>query len=523
MASIKRVPYRFPRMGYGFRGENSREGATDEIFQAGYLALARNYHFVGRGRALKRQGTTIFGGVIVAGKAVQALHMYDWGDTRRLYAVCDGDLHRYTEGTSSWGGVTGSIALPSGKDNQARFTHFYDGNGPNLIGVAGGRPFRCPPAGNAEYLSTIAGPTAALDIEEFKGRLWAIEENGTVFRGDDGVSGTWDQIDGEKMNPSRASPGTAVVRHGDDALLLFYQRSIHYVLFDTSSAIGPWRIDDADLSVGCDYASSICHYKGITYFKGPDGFYRMKNPTKPAEYIGWPMEGVWQDLLYSRMPYMRCFARGEPYNEIVWVATTAGGTQHDRYFVFNTELETWSIFNSAYGNLDFNCGTNFRDSTGKDVTILGGYDGYASAAWGDDEYETGYLDGGETGSVVQSQIRTGMLNYGYPGIKRLKEIWIEAEVQTDKTFNLEVVGLSEDPIVSKDVDIAARAGARLSVDFILGASRLGGSNIPTQAKFRARARSRAFQQTLTEQNTTKPHTLHSITSWFLPRANRFDS
>jgi len=136
--SIQRRPYRFPRMGYGFRGENSREGATDEIFQAGYLALARNYHFVGRGRALKRQGTTLFGGAIDAGEDVQALHMYDWETTRKLYSVCAGNLYRYTEGSATWGGVTGSISLPSGKNSQVRFTHFYDGHGPNLIGAAGG-------------------------------------------------------------------------------------------------------------------------------------------------------------------------------------------------------------------------------------------------------------------------------------------------------------------------------------------------------------------------------------------------
>jgi len=524
MPQVRRYSYRFPRRGTGFRGEHSREGVTDEIYQAGYLSRARNYHFVGRGRALKRQGHQAYGAAMAAGEPIQALQMFEWGTTRKLYGVADGDLYRYDESAGAWGGVTGGITLPSGKDEQVRFTHFRDGSGENLVGIANGRPWRVSAAGNAEYCTANSGigPTNGLDVEEFMGRLWVIEKNGALHRCDDGISSTWGEMDGGTIYCTRESPGVGLERHGQQALLVFHQRSIHSILFNYSGQGQPWIVRTADARIGCDYASSIVHYKGVTYFKGPDGFYRLKSPTKPAEYIGYPMEEVWQDLLYSRLPYMRAFSRGEPWNEIVWCATKADSTQHNIFFVFNTELETWFVFDSASGDMDFNCGASFTNSNGKQITLLGGYNGQVNAAWGDDEYETGYRDNGDSGGLVASELRTGMMDFGYPGIKRLREIWAEAEVQFEKSFNLEIIGLSEDPIVSKEVALETRQGSRLSIDFILGQSRLSGSDVPTQAKFRVSARSRAFQSKLTEQNDTKPHKMHALTYWFLPRANRFD-
>jgi len=521
----QRQSYRLPRRGFGWHGIHERAGLTDEVYSAGYLFSLKNYHLVGRGRVLKRKGSTrLIPLNVVDAKPVQQLAVFESGTINKLIALCNGKIYYFN--TSEWVELTGSLTFADGATSRMRVAQFIEGTTDYIVGTAPGnnRLWKWTGTGNATTLTDAitTGPQYAKDIATFQGRLWALNtSNGkTILEwSDEGVATEW--ASGQYMHCSRETQGVALANHGKSTLLVFHEKSIHRINYDYSST-EPWVQQPITETMGTIAAGSVVHSKGVTYFATPEGIYRIKSPNSPPEYISYPIEETWGNLNRLRMEYLEGFERGEPWNEVVWLATSSASSYHDTALVWNTELEDWSVFSSPYANFRYNCGISYTNSDKKEVTLLGDYTGGVWVAWGDDNYDTGNLDGGTSGSVVDSEMQTGMLDFGYDGIKRLKEIWVDAVIPTTKNFTLEVIGLGEGTII-QSTGAVGTTGGRLSIDFILDQSRLAYSSTPTQARLKALARSRMFQFKLTEQDNSDPHQINSITAWWLPRGRRFNT
>lgn len=519
-AGPQRTPYFFPRRGYGWKGMHSREGWTDEIYQAGYLYQLVNYHLTGRGRVQKRRGSILFTAANPnSTNDIQSLDMYEWDTTRYLLTLAGGKLY-YLNGTA-WTEIGAALTFASTANDRMKTTQFRDGNGNWMVGTAPGnnRLWKWSGSGNAVLLSDQANaPQYATDVAEFYGRLFCLNTNNgsTMLEwGEDGQL----SFAGQYTHCSRKSPGVGLSRHGQGSLLIFHQQSIHVGRFDAASSAA-FYFTPLSLEMGCISTSSIVYSRGATYFATGEGFYRITSLSKAPEYIGYPIEDEWAGLNQSRLLQLTGFVRGEPWNEIVWLASKGSSTTHNIAFIWNTELEGWSVFDSSYSAFSFNCGCNFIDTTGKHKTICGDYDGKEWAVWGDDNYDTGDRDKGPTGQIIPSTFETGLLDLGYLGIKRLRELWIDAIVSSNKSFRAEISGISAAPIIITNETIGTTAD-RLSQTFILGTSALAGRKMPSQGRFRVSCRARFFKLRMTEQNTGAPHTLNSMTFWYLPRAARF--
>lgn len=506
---------------YGhWRGENNREAPTEEIFSQGYLTKLRNYHLLGRGVAQKRKGHQLHvADRINAGNTVQSQTMYEFGTTRHLVGVSGGRLG-YLNG-SSWDNITGLLTLASGQDDRFRWAQFLDGNTSYLVGTDNkNRPFKWDGTSAVATLlgqGSEGGPSKALDITEFFGRLWAINtdtgETVTEYS-EDGEASLWPG--GLFFSATRESPGVALTKHNDGVLLLFHQNSIHRVEpnYDFGEFFARYLVDD---SVGCKATHSVVTYKGVTYFYGPDGFYKIQDPRRPAEYISWPIETYINELGRTRDIQVAGFARGEPWNEVVWLVSHGARTVHDSAIVYNPVLDAWTIFEAAGADMDFNCGTDFLNSDGKHITILGTYDGHTQEAWGDDSYDTGNLDGGLTGAAVRTEFETGFQSWGYAGLKRTREIWFDMKVLDRKTFTLTLSGVADSPATSANYTIGT-TGAVLG-SFILGTDALSGSN-PDQVRIQKKVKARLIRLNLTESDEGSPQTLHQFKVLWVPRGLR---
>lgn len=525
MPAVQRQPTRFPALNRGFLGENNQEGLTDEIFQAGALRRCRNYRLIGRGRLEKRRGSQLLTATRVAGTGsspVQQLMMYEWGSTRHLLGLCDGALKVYNAG--AWDNITGSLTFASGQDNRISTTQFRDGTGNLIVGVAPGtgQLWKWNASGVATSLTEAGkGPQYAADLVEFYGSLWAIAtNNGSTLleRSADQNSTDWPAQ--YYIHCSRESPGVGLSRHGTSALLVFHQRSVHAITFDASAAT-PWVVRPVDNNIGCISRDSIVYHNGVTYWAGSDGFYRFRSAARGAERIGHAVGEGWAGLNASRRPYITGFASGGNYPAIHWLVSDGSATTHNQAYVWHPLYDAWTIYESSAGYFRFNCGCDWVNGDGHHLNVLGDYQGQVWTAWGDDEYDTGYRDEGEAGAAVTSQLQTGLLDFGYPGIKRLKEGWIDAVVTSNRSFDLVVNGLGEQ-VGEVGVASIGVTGARLNIDFVLDASRLGSSGVPSPGQFQMSARSRGFQFTLSEGDAAKPHILNSMHLWWLPRSARFN-
>ena len=515
---IQQLP--FPRGNYGFRGENNSEGWTSEIFAGGALVRCRNYELVGRSRLIKRQGSTLYTSTpIVADSAVQGLGIYEWGTSSYVVGCANGAL-KYLNG-SSWSTITGALSITAGQDYKLRFMPFRDGSGDCLVGVLPSTNglFKWTGSGNATAMSTD-GPSYAQDLAEFQGRLWALNtDNGSTILeySADGDSTTWPL--GNYFHCSRSSAGVGLSRHGRSALIVFHKRSTHAVRFDPTAAV-PWVTQPVDMNIGCISRDSICYDRGVTYWAGNDGFYRLGAVGGGVQYIGKAMEGLWEGLSNTRREHIYGFATGGARRKIVFLVSDGGQTTHNMALVWWPDYEAWTVFDSQSDALTLNAGVDYIDASGNHITLCGDYSGNVWACWGDESYDTGYRDEGSSEKAVRSELWTGMLDCGTPAVKRLRSVWFDTVASTNKRYTLEVVGLGEQAQAIEEETVGT-ASATLSETFIFDVSRLGGSDTPTPGRIRASVRARAFQFRLTESNTTAPHALNSMLFRFLVRRNRF--
>lgn len=510
----QRYSFRMPSSRRGWLGENDIDSAVDPIFSAGGLVKCRNYHMIGRGRLLKRQGWQRYLATqINSTAAVQGLAFYDFEGSRYLVGVSNGKI-KYKSG-SSWSDITGSLSPTTGQNVLTRFSFFHDGTYGNLIGADNSsNPWYWPGTGNALALPL----TLASDICPFKQHLFAINTaaRATAIQfAEAGIVTSWP--DENVFDPTRDSAGVGLSLHNAETMLAFYERSVHKINFNYGAAGALSNLFTTQLvdgSRGCRARNSIVTYKGKTYFASDDGIYEVGDPAYPAKYISRPLENLWGGLLRSRLPYLNGFARGEPWNEIVWLANDDTSTTNNLAIVYNPVIAQmygndagWSIFNSDNGYLKFNCGTSFIDSDGVHRSILGDYNGYACEAWGTEKNAVQFTDG-PTEEPVGTTFETGYFDCGYEGVKGARELWVDLELFDDRTFSILVDTTNSSVTKTASAAIGAPADL-LGDDFILGESYLAGSGIATFARQLA-GNGRYFRVRLTESDDGIPHYLNAI-------------
>jgi len=514
--------FRFPRKNFGYRGEHATEGLTDEIFEKGYLYRCRNYHLVGRGRLLKRQGTQLNNTTAVNGaNPVNGLSLYDFGSTRHLIALCNGKIKKRNSATA-WDDITGSTAPGSGQDNLARFAQFRQGGSGFIIGTGpdNTRLWRYSGTGNAEVLAGQQNPSPlyAKDIVEFKGRLFAIGTDTTdgevaVQGTDEAYSDRWTEL----FYCDRNSDGMGLARHGRDTMLVFHRKSVHRVHYDYAAGL-LWARRPVTEDLGAIATGSIITHRNVTYFASDDGFYRIRDPQRGVEFLGDPMRDVWKGLNQDRLQYIQAF-KSVVWNEVGFWVSNGSDSEHKHCVVWNPDLEGWTLFDSSSGYLEANCATDWIDADGEHVTVLGRTDGLVHDAFGDDGHTTGNRDGDDSGAAIATEAMSGFMDLGWIGLKRTRQIWIDVTVQDARLFTFRLLGASDSPSTSTTALIGA-SGDRLSVDFVFNTSVFASKNNPTQGRIKKSARARLFQWSLTEATVGAPHTLNALTFLFLPQGLR---
>ena len=519
----QRNRYRFPTR-KGFLGENNVDAETEDMFSTGSLSLLRNYHIDGHGALLKRQGWEHYTTNAINGSdAVQGLGFMDFG-TPYLIGVAGDKVKKLVEGSpATWTDITGSATISSGQNFTTRFTTFHDGTNGNIIGTDGGsNPWKWNGTGN---ISTLA-LTRANDIQAFKTHLFAINtpDRPTAIRySDTGDPTTWpaDNV----FDATRDSIGVGLSLHSAETLLAFYENSIYRINFDYGGAGALTSFFTSQLvdgSVGCAARGSIVTSRGRTYFVGQQGIYVIGDPAQPARYISRAIEGFWSTINKSRLKNIYAFERGEPWNEIVFLVSSGGITQHDVALVYNTDIadyagveNAWSIFTASGSNQRFNVGVNYIHSGGQHHTILGKYDSKIAKAWGSDRNRTTFAD---NAAAIVSICQTGFIDMGYEGVKSIREAWLDLSVQSKHTFNVKVEGVEQRLSTTSVLDIGSDVGT-LDYDFILGTSALA-AGVIAQARFKLTGNSRYFRFRLEESDTTKPQRIESMHFLYVPKGMR---
>ncbi len=192
--------------------------------------------------------------------------------------------------------------------------------------------------------------------------------------------------------------------------------------------------------------------------------------------------------------------RGSPWNEVIFLVSE-GGSVNNAVLVWNTRLEAWSIFpkSSVTGKLSFACGTNWRDSSLLERTLLGGYDGYVYEAFGTADTNSGLDD---DGAPIETEFRHGYLDFDYPGVTAVRNLYVEGEIDEDKVFDVQFETGGASP--SKTVQITFAPGGHLLGDFMLDVDYLSDPTFVT-AKCKVDRSGRLLQARILRSNMDNPH------------------
>lgn len=518
-------PFHVPPEGEPFLGEFGYGSLTDKRYALGYLRKCRNYH-LGLEGMLKREGERPYraiGDVHVAGTgstAVQSLVVHDWDLARTLLALCGGNL-KYWNG-SSWATVTGALAFSSSQNDRLRTVMFNNGSSTYLVGAQGGQQlFKWD--GTSSNAAALSGtpPTRAVGIAEFQGRIFVCNtdagETATEFS-DDGTVDSWSA--GQVFHASRKSPAIGFANHSENLLLLFHRESWHYIEYQYVDA----GIADSYFkrgfggNKGAISPDGIVTHRNRTYFAADDGIYEIINPQLGRDQGGWRyisrgIEPFWKSLRKDRKPYIQAFERGAPFqNEIVFFVSKDSTSKHDHAIVYNSEVGRYkkdagfTIFENASGFMQYNCGVNFIDGNGENITLLGGYDGYVYEAWGSEEYSTGYKDKGTNGGAVQTTALSGYLDCGRSAwIKGLRAFQGDLQLYNARNFDLTIYG-SNQQVALAEPTVAAGSGGDVLGEFLFGGSLLAADGI-SDFEEEIDGSARYFQWQLQENSTERPHSL----------------
>ena len=509
--------YRLPRLGRGFLGENSIDAQTDLIFQLGALTKLRNYHLLSRATGAKRHGTKLYlAGTFNGTGIMQGLGAYDVAGTRHLIGVGNGKIQRVSAG--AWVDMTGSVTLTVGKDVLPRFSYFHDGTNYNMLMTNNtDNPIYWTGSGNVAAMSL----TLASDICPFRQHVFAINTPAratAIQYSEDGLITPFPVSN--IFDPTRNSAGVALAAMNEETLLGFYEKSIHAIQFNYNmGALQNQFVNRlVDGSRGCQSRTSVVPYGGYVYFLSDDGFYVVKSYDRPAQYISRSQEGFFATLNRARDKYIVGWARGEPWNEIVWHVSTESNTQHDSYMIYNPRMaklfgdeNAWAIFDSPAGQMYLNGGVNFVDSNGVQRSIACDYSGRTWEIWGTDRNPTDYTDG--TGAAaVATDFQTGFLNLGYEGMKELREVVVDLDLQSDVEFDITAETTANVP---GTITLTAGNPADLIDDgFMIDESYIAESKVSQLIIPQIDTDGRYFQLRLQENSIGIPHMIKSLLFFF---------
>lgn len=508
-----------------FRGIYDSESPLDAALYArdGYLTDCRNYH-VNRG-LLKRQGTTPLTATAFASETtLQGGAMYRWGSTRHLVVLGGGALKRLNG--SAWTAITGSLTLATAESARLRTAHFTDASNNLLLGCNGygnNAPWQWTGSGDATALSGTGAPTSASDMCQFKGHIVLIGTNAgapTTQYSKYGLANIWPTDN--KFDASRESEGVNCVPLNDEVCLLFHRKSIHRLTFNYGIGVTAniFVEQPLDSTVGSWARAGVAVVNGKCYFIGgkesPMGFYCISDPQRPAKYIGKPVRETFASLERARIEQASVVVRGEPWNEIAWLFTSRGGTEHDMQIIYNYEFDTWSVFDSDHADYAYASACRWVDSSENEHTLLLGYDGFVYDAWGDGTtVDTGNLDHGASGGYIQALFESGYLDLGYRGQKALRELWYDVETSERVQFAAQVRAVSTVTTPSRIVT-AGKDSDKLGPGFILGTSKLSSVDVQ-QAKRKMLRDGRFMRLRSTESGTAAPHRIQAVHWLFRPQ------
>lgn len=536
--AIKRYPFAIPPSGAPFLGENNRDGLTHRVYSGGFMRRLRNYH-LGLDGITKRQGVQAYQATgtaeIQAGYAVQSLGVYEALGTRALVAVAYGRLFTPVgSGTWPWVDITpDAFSFGSEADTRLRYAMFYSGTTWYLIGTDDSSALFKWDGDSGNKAVALGGtpPSKARAIAVFQGRLFALNTDAgpTILEySDDGTIDSW--TSGQYLHCDRGSEGMALVNHGRSTLLVFHRKTWHRVEFlyvDTGLA-DSYFVNYPGGEEGCLSPDAVCHYQGVTYFASDDGIFRITDPTRGAECISGAIDSVWKRLVGSRLANIQIFPRGRGFSEIVVLVSMYDTSHCDAALIYNPTMRSyhrdagWSIFDSDAGAMDFNCGVAWIDSSGNDITLLGGYDGVVYEAWGNEEYDTGYVD--LTDAPIYSAIQTGFLDFGQPDmIKGLRALQADLVAYGDRTFSFAAYGVNQTPAILDDTVSVGASGAM----FDDGASTFDVSYFATDGLVDFEwdgidSSGRLFQFQMTEHSEERPHSLTGMRAMYALERRAFE-
>lgn len=507
---------RYPYVFEALRGENNTDSLTNQrIFgnsgrHGSRMRRVRGYHLIGEGKALSRRGYKSYVTALPNGaNPIQGMAMDEWDQTRDLYVVVGGQLRRLN-GTA-WDNVTGTATLATGQDTHIRWTEFTDANWNWKIGSDGtNTPFVVRNGQNAQTLAEISpqplpwADTSAqpVDVIEFHGYVLALMQHALHHT----AYGTWDFEGGGIIETQRRSLGVGLAQHSRDIVLIFYQHLVYALQFNPfdGSAFRAVPISGAE---GCVSKDSIHTKDGYTYWAGLKGIYRVGDPMRGAEKISGEQQTWWDSLNQERRYKIRRVERGSPWNEVMWLASEAGSTKHNSALVYSDRVEAMTIFpkSPSPNTMEFNCACLWRGSDLIDRTLVGGYDGVIYEAWGTGSADSGTSD---NGASIYTEIETGFVTYGFPGVSDLREVFVDGEAPAKLTFQVQGEILGSADVVNATF-IMGTAGAVLGA-FLIGTDYLVSSAV-TQGNFEMPLSGRAHKLRISRSGTEAPHIITALT------------
>ena len=516
----RRYPYVFD----AFRGEDNHSSLTNQaIFgatgaHAGRMRRLRNYHLIGPGKALSRRGYTAYVAALPNGvNAIQGMRMDEWGSTRDLYVVVGGQLRRLNG--SSWDNVTGTATFTTGQDVHTRWTNFTDANQNWLIGCDGtAAPFIVRNGVNAALFSAVSPQPLPwldafqpVDMCEFHGYVLALNRHNLYYT----AYGTLDFANGSVIDTQRRSLGVGLAQHSRDIVMVFFERGVYAMEFNPFEG-STFRAVPIEGAEGCVSKDSIYTRDGWTYWASHKGLYRVGDPRRGAQFVTEEIQDYWDSLNQERRYQIRHVERGSPWHEVIWLVSESGNSEHNAAIVFNDRIGACTIFPKSQSPdvMEFNAACLYRGSDLIDRTLVGGYDGVVYQAWGAANSGSGNSD---NGSAISTEIETGFMNYGFPGVSDLREVFVDGEVSSSLTFQVQGETLGSAEVVNRTFTIGT-AGAILGV-FVIGTDYLVSSTV-SQGNFEMPLSGRAHKLRISRSGTEAPHILTALTMTHLPKRLR---
>jgi len=514
---VRRIPYPFNH----FRGENNVDGATDQAIFGNRgqrkLALMRGYQLIGWGRAKKRYGYKTYVAQQINGDVpAQGAAVHKKGATYSYVGVAGTAIKALDKANERWIDISGTATLTEDAGLIWSWGRFNDGTDQWLLGSnATDEPILWDgnTANSVRTLRSFDGSLQAADVanvvgfDTFHGYPLMLTYGGLRHA----AYGTLNFGGGETVDASRGSRPLALHRHSKDVMLLFYDEEIFRLEFNPLEG-STWRALPVEDSEPCVSRASIITKDGVTYYAGDRGIHAIRKAHGPSEFIGREIETFWQLCNQSRRFNVTKLDRGAPWNEVMWLVSYGDSTTHNALIVWNTQMKGFTIFppSQTSGKMEFNCGASWPDANGIPRTIVLGYDGVPYEAFGHKLANSSWTD---DGALVRTELETGFLDYGWPGVSYTRQLILDIEASTGITFTLTATPISKAPL-QRAFKVTA-GGAELDVGFVLDESTLA-EFTTTQADTKVDRDARYMKINLVESSDGTPHV---IDGFHLPHKN----